>query len=261
MLLYSELAQWWPILSPLEDYSDAARRFWSVIQSRATRPVRTILELGSGGGHLSHHLARVSGASMTLTDLSPEMLALSRRLNPSCEHIVGDMRALRLGRTFDLVLLHDAVMHMTSASDLRAAITTAYLHCTPAPGGGGDGGGGLAAFFPDWTKETFQPGASLSGGPAASHESADRGQDKQARLVEWTWDNDPSDTEYLSHMTYILREPGAAVRVEHETLRLGLFAREDWIAMLQAAGFAPRHERLADEGMGADAFLATRAAL
>jgi SAM-dependent methyltransferase len=249
MLLYSELAAWWPILSPLGDYAIAANRYWNLIQSRTARPIRTILELGAGGGHLAHHLARASRASMTLTDISAEMLALSRRLNPDCEHIAGDMRTLRLGRTFDLVLLHDAVMHMTSPSDLRAAIATAYLHCTP---------GGLATFLPDWTKETFQPAALLSGGSAAFHENADGGQDKQARLVEWTWDPDPGDTEYISHMTYVLREPGAEARVEHETLRLGLFAREDWCAVLAEAGFEPRRERLADEGMGADAFLATR---
>lgn len=253
MLLYSELAEWWPILSPHEEYAPHAQRCWSLVQSRATRPIRTILELGAGGGHLSYHFARVSGATMTLTDISAEMLALSRRLNPGCEHVAGDMRTLRLGRTFDLVLIHDAVMHMNTASDLRAAIATAHLHCTP---------GGLAAFLPDWTKETFRPGASLSGGPGASLQGADAApdtsRDKQARLVEWTWDPDPADTEFLSHMTYILREPGAPVRVEHETCRLGLFARSEWTALLQETGFTPRREALADEGIATDAFLGTR---
>ena len=41
------------------------------------------------------------------------MLELSRTLNPDCEHLEGDMRTLRLGRTFDAVLIHDAVMYMT----------------------------------------------------------------------------------------------------------------------------------------------------
>ena len=36
---------------------------------------------------------------MTLVDLSEEMLAVSRELNPECEHLQGDMRTLRLGRT------------------------------------------------------------------------------------------------------------------------------------------------------------------
>lgn len=253
MLLYSELAAWWPILSPHEEYAPHAHRLWDLIQSRTARPIHTILELGAGGGHLSHHLARVSRASMTLTDISAEMLTLSRTLNPDCEHIVGDMRALRLGRSFDLVVLHDAVMHLSTATELRAAIATAYQHCTP---------GGLAVFLPDWTKETFRPGASLSGGPATSLHSADPAPssqlDTQARLVEWTWDPDPADTEFLSHITYILRRPGAPVQVLHETWRLGLFSRQDWTNMMQEAGFTPRREALADDGIGSDAFLGTR---
>jgi len=35
------------------------------------------------------------------------MLELSRTINPELEHLVGDMRTIRLGRTFDAVLIHD----------------------------------------------------------------------------------------------------------------------------------------------------------
>jgi hypothetical protein len=37
------------------------------------------------------------------------MLGLSRALNPECEHLAGDTRTLPLGRTFDAVLVHDAI--------------------------------------------------------------------------------------------------------------------------------------------------------
>lgn len=253
VLLYSELAAWWPILSPHEAYAPHAQRCWRLLQSHATRPIRTILELGAGGGHLSHHLWRISQACMTLTDLSPQMLALSRTLNPGCEHIAGDMRSLRLDRTFDLVVIHDAVMHMNTAADLRAAIATSHAHCAP---------GGLALFLPDWTRETFRPGASLSGSladsPARDDTTPDSDRGLQARLVEWTWDPDLTDTEFHSHMTYILRRQGAPTRVEHETLRLGLFSRNDWLAMLRASGFTPLRESLAHEGIGSDVFLGFR---
>jgi hypothetical protein len=29
------------------------------------------------------------------------MSALSEQLNPECEHVIGDLRSMRLGRTFD----------------------------------------------------------------------------------------------------------------------------------------------------------------
>ena len=57
------------------------------------------------------------------------MLAVSQAMNPECEHVQGDMRTLDLGRTFDLVLIHDAVMYMTTRDDLRAALATAARHC------------------------------------------------------------------------------------------------------------------------------------
>ena len=72
----------------------------------------TLLELGSGGGNNASHLKH--RFECTLTDLSPEMLALSRTLNPECEHIEGDMRTLRLERTFDAVFVHDAIAYITT---------------------------------------------------------------------------------------------------------------------------------------------------
>jgi len=66
---------------------------------------------------------------MTLVDRSPEMLTVSRALNPDCEHIEGDMRTVRLGRVFDAVLIHDPIMYMTTEPDLRSAMATAFAHC------------------------------------------------------------------------------------------------------------------------------------
>lgn len=74
------------------------------------------------------------------------MLAVSAALNPDCEHRQGDMRTVRIGRTFDAVFVHDAVMYMTTERDLRAAIETAFVHCRP---------GGAALFAPDCVCETF----------------------------------------------------------------------------------------------------------
>ena len=81
---------------------------------------------------------------MTLVDLSPQMLAVSRALNPECEHREGDMRTVNLGRTFDAVFVHDAIMYMTSEADsLIAAMRNAYRHCRA---------GGVALFVPDYSR-------------------------------------------------------------------------------------------------------------
>ena len=84
----------------------------------------------------------------TLVDLSPEMLAISRARNPDCAPGEGDMRTVRLGRTFDAVFDHDAVVYLTTEADLRQAMETAFVHCRP---------GGVAIFAPDCVRETFVP--------------------------------------------------------------------------------------------------------
>ena len=130
--LYKDLADWWPLFSPPQDYASEALVYGELLEEATAGPCRTLLELGSGGGHNAVHLA--GRFALTLVDRSPEMLAVSRKLNPRCTHLEGDMRSLRLGREFDAVLIHDAIMHMTSRSDLAAALDTAFVHCRPGGG-------------------------------------------------------------------------------------------------------------------------------
>jgi len=42
------------------------------------------------------------------------------------------MRSVRLGRTYDAVIIHDAIMYMTTEDDLVAALATARAHLAPA---------------------------------------------------------------------------------------------------------------------------------
>lgn len=215
--LYGELAAWWPLLSPPEDYAEEAEFYWRTLEARSRRPVQTVLELGSGGGNNASHLK--THYQLTLVDKSEEMLAVSRRLNPECEHARGDMRTLRLGREFDAVFVHDAVMYMTGEADLRQALATAFVHCRP---------GGLALFAPDYVRENFKPGTDHGGSDAGG---------RGLRYLEWTWDPDERDTEYTVDYAYLLREADGSVTVERDRHIEGLFRREDWLRWLADAGF------------------------
>src|SRR5512145_2793940 len=122
MKIYGELAPWFHLLTHPSEYAEEAAYYTHVIDEASDGRARTLLELGSGGGNNASHMKARFGC--TLTDLSLEMLELSEKTNPECEHIQGDMRTLRLGRTFDAVFIHDAVMYMITEDDLRAAIET-----------------------------------------------------------------------------------------------------------------------------------------
>ena len=234
--LYTDLGTWWPLLSPPGDYVDEARHFHQVLVAAGLPSAPTLLELGCGGGnnaaHLKEHFAQV-----TLTDLSPQMLAVSRTLNPDCEHLVGDMRTLRIRRTFDVVFTHDAIDYMTTQHDLRLALETAFLHCTP---------GGLALFVPDHVRETFEP--------STDHGGSD-GEGRALRYLEWTYDPDDADTTYTVEYAYVLRENGQTTRVEHERHICGLFPRGEWLRLLREVGFRPENTR---DHYGRDIFVARR---
>jgi SAM-dependent methyltransferase len=215
---YSELADWWPLISPPEEYTEEAAFFANLFAS-APIPVREVLELGSGGGHNAFHLK--NSYRMTLTDLSAPMLTISRKLNPECEHVQGDMRNLRLGTLFDAVFVHDAVAYMTSESDLRQVIETAFVHCRP---------GGVALFVPDDTSESFVAGSDCGG--------YDDQDGRGARYLEWSHSPVEGSTLSLTDYSFLLREADGAVRVFHETHRLGLFSRQVWLRLIEEAGFA-----------------------
>jgi hypothetical protein len=150
------------------------------------------------------------------------MIAISQALNPDCEHVVGDMRSVRLERQFDYVFIHDAIVYMTSLADLRCAVETAFVHCAP---------GGAALFAPDHVRENFRPSTDHGG-----HDGANRAM----RFLEWTWDPDPSDTIYTVDYCYALRERDGSVRVVHDRHVEGLFSRSEWLETLRAVGFQPR---------------------
>ena len=215
--LYQDLAEWWPLISPPEEYAEEAA-FAGQVLRRATRPVHEVLELGSGGGHCASHLT--PGFTMTLVDASDAMLAVSRRLNPGCEHVQADMRTVRLGRDFDAVFVHDAVDYMTTEADLRLAVETAFAHCRP---------GGIAVFVPDHITENFEAGTGYGG--------IDGPDGRGARYLDWTYDPDPHDTWTLTQFAFLLRDAGGEVQVVHETHRHGLFGRTTWLRLLREAGF------------------------
>jgi len=215
---YGDLAEWWPLISPPEDYAEEAA-FAATLLDSASIPVREVLELGSGGGHSAVHLK--ARFAMTLVDLSPTMLEVSQRPNPECAHHRGDMRSVRLGRRFDAVFVHDAIDYMTTEMDLRAAIETAFVHCHP---------GGSGVFAPDHVSETFA---------ATTDHGGSDGPDRGLRYLEWTWDPDPGDSTYQVDYAFLLKEPGG-VRVEHDQHTCGLFSRETWMRLIGEAGFHVR---------------------
>ena len=233
--LYTDLAYLWPVISPPEEYAEEASYWRQALWDRLGPGEHRILELGVGGGHNLSHLA--SDFRATAVDISPEMLALSMKLNPGVQHHLGDMRSVRLGRTFDGVLIHDAISYMLTEDDLRATFAAAKIHLRP---------GGLLLVAPDWVREVFK-------GTTVLNWFRQKG-DVAVTVQEYLHDPDPGDTEVESIFTYTINESGIQ-RVEQDTHVTGLFPESTWIRLMEQTGFEVETLSLPADDSGCCGFL------
>jgi SAM-dependent methyltransferase len=215
-LLYGDLVPWYRLIDPAKDHLEEATAYREALEKAVPPSAKTLLELGAGAGNNALYLKE--RFHCTLTDVSEGMHALSREQNPECEHLLGDMRGLRLGRTFDTVFVHDAVMYMTSEADLEAVVRTAFTHTRP---------GGAALFAPDFVRESFRERTEL-------HRNDDGNRTLCA--LEWSWDPDAADDTFVTEFSFLLRE-GTTMRSVHDRHVEGLFARATWLGLFTAAGY------------------------
>jgi len=215
--LYDELAHLWPWVSNPADYAREAEHWRKALRSKLGPGRHRILELGVGGGHNLSHLKTEFEA--TAVDLSPQMIGVCRELNPEVELHVGDMRTVRLNKTFDAVLIHDAIAYMLTEDDLRAAFTSAAVHLRT---------GGIFVTAPDHVKETYKDGAVST--DQSTHD------DRQLTFMHYEYDPDPTDTETSTLLVYVIRE-GTEIRVEEDLHVTGLFPKQVWTDLITSCGF------------------------
>lgn len=214
--IYNELTDWYSFISPLKEYEEEAVYYHQLIREHTDRMPSKMLELGSGAGHNAFYLKQ--WYKLTLTDLSERMLDLSRQLNPECDHIQGDMRYLRLGRTFEVVFMHDAIMYMASQTDLEMAIQTAFIHCAE---------GGIVLITPDFVKENFKEQTDTGG---SSNEKG------SLHYLEWSWGPNEKG-KYFTDFVFAYRNTDEKLTVHTERHEWGLFSTEAWLQLLAATGF------------------------
>ncbi|MEZ4381230.1 MAG: methyltransferase domain-containing protein [Nannocystaceae bacterium] len=223
--LYTDLAGWYHLLTAPSDYAEEAAIYRGHLAAALTAAAIpgpwTLLELGSGGGANASFLKE--HFTMTLSDVSPEMLAISRSINPQLEHVVGDMRDLRLDRQFDAVFVHDALSYLRTDDDLRRAIATVAAHCRP---------GGVALLCPDDVAERLADTHACGG-----HDGADG---RGVRYLEWSrrLPGTPADDPgYVADYVYMLRDASGSITTVSERHHLGAHPRARWLELLDAAGF------------------------
>ena len=95
------------------------------------RPPRSILDVGCGTGRDLDSLSREC-ADCWGVDVLPEMIAFAKLKRPHLHLAVGDMRTVRLGRTFDVILCMGSVlMYALTNEDVAGTLDTVAAHAYP----------------------------------------------------------------------------------------------------------------------------------
>lgn len=213
--MYFERADLWPVVTPPEAYAEEMELWRAALGSSC----RSLLDLGTGGGHHLWHLLLDTAIEATAVDLSEPMLALSRRLNSRVEHVVANMLDLRLERKFDAVTIHDSLTYLTSQAEVEAVFATARHHLEP---------GGVLLFAPDYLRDHFD-------GPYSALTS-NQNDEITVTLTHYQHDPDPDDNLFEAIYVYFVQR-GGQLETFQERQTLGLFDQAQWTEWVRRAGF------------------------
>lgn len=100
-----------------------------LFETLTKRQPRSALDIGSGPGRELADLAEM-GIDCVGIDFVPMMIDYARANYPKVEFVQGDMRDVRLKRTFDMItILGACINYMLENSDLERALATVLAHC------------------------------------------------------------------------------------------------------------------------------------
>lgn len=221
--LYGDLAALWRLFSPPDEYVEEVETFRTRFRAHGVPDGGTVLHLGSGGGSVDYHLKQ--SYRVTGVDISQAMIGEARRLNPDVEYVYGDIRSVRLGRTFDAVLVHDAISYMTSVGELEAVYRTAAHHLRV---------GGVMVALPEELKQRL-PGLTATAETRVSGSTV-------LTVMETHYVPEPLDHAFESVFVFLIRE-GDELRVELDRHVVGAFELEEFLGAMRVAGFSATAER------------------
>jgi len=215
--LYSGLSWIWPIVSPCEDYVEETELFSRVIREHARIKVKKLLHIGCGGGHNDYTFKKYF--KVTGADISVDMLKHAKTINSDVSYQSGDMRAIRLGKSFDAVAILDSINYMRTKKDLRKAFVTAYEHLKP--------GGVFLTYVEEIAGEFRQNDIQFI--------TRTQG-DVEIILIEIYYDPDPTDTSYEVTFIYLIRRKGK-LEIYSDRHECGIFNLKTWLSLLKKVGF------------------------
>jgi len=133
MKVFADYARYYDLIYRDKDYRGEAEYTHNLIRKHGIVG-DTVLNLGCGSGRHDRYLAE-NGYKITGVDISEEMLIFAKEKIPEkvcLNYVKGDVRHIRLGKTFDIVIsLFHVMSYQVSDEDLLASFATASAHVKP----------------------------------------------------------------------------------------------------------------------------------
>lgn len=139
MMVFGDYARYYDLLYQDKPYEKETEFVATLFQRYASRPVTSLLELGSGTGKHAYYFAK-KGFSVHGVEKSPVMLSVAKdffKLDSVTRAITlqqGDIGTLQLERSFDAIFsLFHVLSYQTTQAALEAVFSVVHQHL--APGG------------------------------------------------------------------------------------------------------------------------------
>jgi SAM-dependent methyltransferase len=226
---FRAFAEYYDLLYRDKDYAAEALYVQTLIE-RYRPGTSTVLDLGCGTGLHALELAGL-GYVVHGVDRSAEMLALAERhraARPVAQQqrlgfSYGDVRSLRLDRSFDAVVaLFHVMSYQTADDDLADALATARAHLDP---------GGLFVF------DFWHGPAVLKHGPVARTKLVEDERVWVSRAAEPVWDEAKALVNVHYHLTARAKDTGACMQAT-EIHRMRYLFPNDLARLLADTRFA-----------------------
>jgi ubiquinone/menaquinone biosynthesis C-methylase UbiE len=219
-LLHNKLAKYYDRVYSFKDYLDEAVRLQNLIIKYSESGGNTLLDVACGTGlHLKH---LKDDFSCTGVDVSKAMLKIARKNVKEVTFKEADMKTLRLGKQFDVILcLLSSIGYVKTAASLEKTIWNFSKHLKK---------GGLALIEPSHAKSAY-----VSGEPRITTYDG-----KEAKIARINYTNFRQATAVLN-MHILIAERGKDAKYFVDRHELGLFGINNTVRIMKAAGLKSKY--------------------
>lgn len=128
-MVFNNYAKYYNLLYKDKDYPGEAQYVHSLVKQFATKPVKSVLDIGCGTGSHADYMSRL-GYQMTGIDSSGEMISRAKeRKIPRAEFLTANATSFSFNKKFDVITsLFHVVSYQTATEDAVAMIENASAH-------------------------------------------------------------------------------------------------------------------------------------